>query len=62
MQLPGINFVVLKKPGERFVVVFRDDQRGEAISVVERWASNPSLSFNWSDAVNLASEIRRDDP
>lgn len=43
---------------ERYIVVFDDQHRAEALRTLGRWASNPDLNMNWYDAASLSQEIR----
>lgn len=54
-----INVLALVKGKERYVFLFEDSQRAEALRTLGRFASNPDLSFNWYDAAVLSQKIRR---
>jgi hypothetical protein len=49
----------LVKGNERYVFLFDDDNRGEALRTLGRYASNPELSFSWYDAAVLSQKIRQ---
>jgi len=53
-----INVLALVKGEERYVVLFDDDKRGEALRTLGRYASNPELSFSWYDAAVLSQKVR----
>ncbi|HMO14678.1 MAG TPA: hypothetical protein PKD64_12770 [Pirellulaceae bacterium] len=53
-----INVLALVKGEERYVILFNDDQRSEALRTLGRFASNPELSFNWYDAAVLSQKVR----
>ncbi len=53
-----INVLALVKNDERYVILFDDDQRGEALRTLGRYASNPELSFSWYDAAVLSQKVR----
>ncbi|MBX3424074.1 MAG: hypothetical protein KF688_00215 [Pirellulales bacterium] len=53
-----INVLALVKGKERYVFLFEDSQRAEALRTLGRFASNPELSFNWYDAAVLSQKIR----
>jgi hypothetical protein len=50
MPSRDINVIALVKGGERYVFLYDDDSRAEAISVLGKFAANPELSFSWYDA------------
>jgi len=54
-----INVLALVKGNERYVFLFDDDNRGEALRTLGRYASNPELSFSWYDAAVLSQKIRQ---
>lgn len=53
-----INVLALVKGEERYVVLFNDDKKGEALRTLGRYASNPELSFSWYDAAVLSQKVR----
>ena len=54
-----INVLALVKGEERYVFLFDDNNRSEALRTLGRFASNPELSFTWYDAAVLSQKIRR---
>ncbi len=54
----GVQVLVLAKGDERFVFMYADGQESELITRFSRFASDPELSFNWNDAVNLSLRVR----
>lgn len=52
-----INVLALVKGDERYIVLFNDDQRAEALRTLGRWAVNPELSFGWGDFAVLNEKI-----
>jgi hypothetical protein len=56
----AVNFVALAKGEERYVFMFTDERRAEAISTLGRFASDPELSFTWYDAARLSQTIRQE--
>jgi len=54
-----INVLALVKGEERYVFLFDDDNRSEALRTLGRYASNPELSFSWYDAAVLSQKIRQ---
>lgn len=53
-----INVLALVKGEERYIFLFDDDNRAEALRTMGRFASNPELSFTWYDAAVLSQKIR----
>jgi len=54
-----INVLALVKGPERYVFLYDDANRAEALRVLGRFASNPELSFTWYDAAVLSQKIRQ---
>jgi hypothetical protein len=54
-----LNVLALVKGGERYVFLFDDDNRAEALRTLGRFAANPDLSFSWYDAAVLSQKIRQ---
>jgi hypothetical protein len=55
-----INVLALVKGSERYVFLYDDSSRAEALRVLGRFASNPELSFTWYDAAVLSQKIRQE--
>lgn len=55
-----INVLALIKGKERYIFLYDDSQRAEALRMLGRHASNPELSFNWYDAAVLSQRIRQE--
>jgi len=55
-----INVLALVKGPERYVFLYDDANRAEALRVLGRFASNPELSFTWYDAAVLSQKIRQE--
>jgi hypothetical protein len=55
-----INVLALIKGSERYVFLYDDASRAEALRVLGRFASNPELSFTWYDAAVLSQRIRQE--
>jgi hypothetical protein len=53
-----INVLALVKGEERFIFLFDDDSRDEALRQLARFAANPELDFSWYDAAMLSRKIR----
>jgi len=62
MPARDINVIALVKGGERYVFLYDDDSREEAIKTLGRYASNPDLSFSWYDAAVLGQKVRMNTP
>lgn len=54
-----INVLALVKGEERYIFLFDDQNRSEALRTLGRFASNPELSFTWYDAAVLSQKIRK---
>ena len=54
-----INVLALVKGEERYIFLFDDQNRAEALRTLGRFASNPELSFTWYDAAVLSQKIRK---
>jgi hypothetical protein len=54
-----INVLALVKGEERYIFLFDDDHRSEALRTLGKFASNPELSFSWYDAAVLSQRIRQ---
>ena len=54
-----INVLALVKGEERYIFLFDDEHRSEALRTLGRYASNPELSFSWYDAAVLSQRIRQ---
>ena len=59
MSQQDINVLALVKGAERYIFLFDDQSRAEALRVLGRYASNPELSFTWYDAAVLSQKIRQ---
>ena len=54
-----INVLALVKGSERYIFLYDDANRSQALRVLGRYASNPDLSFTWYDAAVLSQKIRK---
>ncbi len=62
MNDDDINVLALVKGSERYIFLFDDTQRAEALRTLGRYASNPDLSFTWYDAAVLSQKVRQTGP
>ena len=62
MPARDINVIALVKGGERYVFLYDDDSRAEALKALGRYAANPDLSFSWYDAAVLGQKVRMNCP
>lgn len=53
-----INVLALVRGEERYILLFTDGQKTEALRTLGRWASDPELSFTWYNAAVLSQKIR----
>lgn len=54
-----INVLALVKGNERYIFLFDDQHRADALRTLGKFASNPELSFSWYDAAVLSQRIRQ---
>ena len=59
MNDDDINVLALVKGRERYIFLFDDTQRAEALRTLGRYASNSELSFTWYDAAVLSQKVRQ---
>lgn len=59
MNDEDINVLALVKGRERYIFLYGDSQRAEALRTLGRFASNPELSFTWYDAAVLSQKVRQ---
>lgn len=57
-SVADVNVMVLVKGDEKYVWLFRDEQRGDALRSLGRFAANKDLSLTWYDAAMLSQRIR----
>ncbi len=56
-----INVLALVKGEERYIFMYDDEHKSEALRTLGRFASNPELSFSWYDAAVLSQRIRQEE-
>lgn len=54
-----INVLALVKGEERYIFLFDDAHKADALRTLGRFASNPELSFSWHDAAVLSQRLRQ---
>ena len=54
-----INVLAMVKGDERYIFLYDDGHRSDALRTLGRFASNPELSFSWYDAAVLSQRIRQ---
>src|SRR5205085_2842426 len=54
-----INVLALVKGEERYIFLYDDTHKSDALRTLGRFASNPELSFSWYDAAVLSQRIRQ---
>ena len=62
MNDDDINVLALVKGRERYIFLFDDTQRADALRALGRFASNSDLSFSWYDAAVLSQKVRQAGP
>ncbi|MDR0521742.1 MAG: hypothetical protein LBH00_07795 [Planctomycetaceae bacterium] len=55
-----VKATVLVKGEERYVFLYNEQNRGETLRLLGRFASNPDLSFTWYDAAVVSQKIRQE--
>lgn len=58
MSARDINVIALVKGEERYVFLYDDASRTEALRTLGRFAADPDLSFSWHDATVLGEKVR----
>ena len=53
-----INVLALVKGEERYIFMYDDESRAEALRTLGRYASDNELSFSWYDAAVLSQKVR----
>ena len=54
-----INVLALVKGEERYVFMYSDENSGDVVRRMGRYASDRELSFSWYDAAVLSQKIHR---
>jgi len=54
-----INVLALVKGTERYIFLYDDENRGETLRTLGRFASKKELSFTWYDAAVLSQKVRQ---
>lgn len=54
---PQVHCVALVNRGEQWIIVYRPDQRADALRALGRWAADPDLSFTWHDAAVMTAKL-----
>lgn len=62
MNSDDINVLALVKGRERYIFLYDDTQRAEALRMLGRFASSNELSFTWYDAAVLSQKVRQATP
>lgn len=52
------NITIVMKGAERYIVVWSDSRKTDALRQLGRWAANKDLSFSWYDAALASERIR----
>ena len=54
-----INVLALVKGEERYIFLYNDSNRSQALRTLGKFASSSELSFSWYDAAVLSQKIRK---
>lgn len=57
-----VNVLALVKGQQRYLFLFDDENRTEALRTLGRFAADPELDFSWYDAAVLSRKIREATP
>lgn len=57
-----LNVLALIKGDERYIFLFADDRKADALRHFGRFACDPELSFSWYDAAVLSQRMRAIEP
>lgn len=57
-DLTRLEIVAAVKGDDRYVLIFDGCHRHEALSTIGRWAADPALNLEWSDAARMAARVR----
>ncbi len=57
--MTDLNVLALVKGAERFVFVYDDDGREDAVAAIRDNAADPACSLNWFDAALLTERARK---
>lgn len=49
--------VVCIKGNEKYAIIYKTATRNDALRQLGRWASDPGLSFGWTDAAKTAVKM-----
>ncbi len=53
-----IYILTLVKGQQRYLILFNESRKAEALRTMGRWATNPQLDFTWYDAACLSRSLR----
>ena len=56
--MADVNVVGVRKAGESFLFLYRDDQSEDVLRSIGRTASQDDLTFSWHDAAVLSQKVR----
>lgn len=52
-----ITILAVVKGDDRYIVIYRQDMKCEALRTLNRWSLNPGLNFGWREAAALSQQI-----
>lgn len=58
MEYEDVNVLALVKGKEKYIFLYLDACRADALRTLGKFAGNPELSFSWFDAAVLSQRIR----
>jgi hypothetical protein len=55
-----LTIIAYIRGAERYILLFDDEHKAEALRTLGRWACNPGLAFDWFDAAKLALKVKEE--
>ena len=57
-RVGNTNVIALQRDQDKYLIMYDDSQRLQAMGALGRYASNPKLNFTWNDAVILFRKMK----
>ncbi len=62
LETPVLNILALVRGSDKYMIVYEEAAKAEALKQLGRWACNKELSFSWMDAARLSQQLHREGP
>ncbi len=62
IETPVLNILALVRGNDRYMIVYDEAAKAEALKQIGRWASSWEFSFTWYDAARLSQELHKEKP